>query len=69
MSTEFLVLGWGILGGEFGESFQGVTRIGATGLRASERGNLPLRGSLRGPLKTSQKSLKTPLKTKTSEDL
>ena len=31
---------------------QGATKLGATGVRASE-GNLPLRGSLRGPLKTA----------------
>ena len=42
------------------ERDEGVTRLGATGLRASERANLPLRGSLRGPLKTSKhKTMKT----------
>ena len=38
--------------------FKGATRPGATRLRASEREILPLRGFLRGPLKTAQKSLK-----------
>ena len=32
-------------------------------------GNLPLRGSLRGPLKTSKKSLKTSKQTLNSENL
>ena len=42
------------------EKFQGATRLGATGLRASERKSASERvWSLRGPLKTSNKSLKT----------
>ena len=51
------------------EKVQGATRLGATGLRASERKSASER-SLRGPLKTSQKSLKTSQKTlKTSQNL
>ena len=40
------------------EKVQVATRLGATGLRASE-GNLPLRVSLREPPKTPEKSLRT----------
>ena len=50
----------------FGESLQGAPRVifGETGLRASQRGNLALRGSNRQEkVKTSQKSLKTSQKT------
>ena len=52
------------------EKVQGATRLGATGLRASEREICLCRGSLRGPLKTSKKPLNTSKKTlKTSENL
>ena len=51
---------------------QGATRLGPRGNRTESLWEeiLPLRGSLRGPLKTSQKSLKTSQKPlKTSQNL